>query len=191
MLETIEKSLSQEDIAFAKKQLAVYQELYEDINEVYASIYRIDLPQNPFYSPIARSVDENTSEISFFSPSFRLRSVTARGLKSRVETTAPLKDIHDMQIFQLHLKEMAHFIAFAEKMQVFNGVFKDRALRDDIQKVHGKEFLRVIDAYLELFVNNGRRHPDILASLVNLLNRSFVLSVLGGKVSLKGDLTVP
>lgn len=184
MVQAITMRLTQEDIAFARAQMMLYKDFYQEINAVYRRVYQVDLPFNEFYSPIRRKTDATFSSDGFMNEINYRRDVATGSLKSRVHNIRPLQQQADLMVFQRHIAELAHFIAFAEKIQDINGVFGNGGIRELIRKRHGESFLNIIDDYVDILVRNGKERSNIVNKIVNTFNRNFAVSVLGGKVAL-------
>lgn len=186
MISAITSRLDHKDIAFAKAQLKLYEDFYPEINKVYSRVYGVDLPSIENYSPISRVVDKdldaNVGE--FMQETFVRLSIAPGSLKSRVNNLGELRKNSDVEVYQRHISEMAHFIAMQEKVQQIQQVFGDKDVRKNIEKVAGKLYLKLIDENVESFAKNGAAKSNFLGDMINYLNRGFALSVLGGKIAL-------
>lgn len=186
MISAIKSRLDHKDIAFAKAQLKLYEDFYPEINKVYSRVYGVDLPSIENYSPISRVVDKdldaNVGE--FMQETFVRLSIAPGSLKSRVNNLGELRKNSDVEVYQRHISEMAHFIAMQEKVQQIQQVFGDKDVRKNIEKVAGKLYLKLIDENVESFAKNGAAKSNFLGDMINYLNRGFALSVLGGKIAL-------
>ena len=186
MISAITAQLDHKDIAFAKAQLKLYEDFYPEINKVYSRVYGVDLPAIENYSPISRIVDKDLDSNvgEFMQETFVRLSIAPGSLKSRVNNLGELRKNSDVQVYQRHIAEMAHFIAMQEKVQQIQQVFGDKEVRKNIEKVAGKLYLKLIDENIESFAKNGATKSNWLGDMINYLNRGFALSVLGGKLAL-------
>jgi len=174
------------DIAFARGQLRLYKEFYPEINKVYSNVYHVDLINIKNYSPISRVVDKelDSNAGEFMQEIFTRLSVAPGSLKSRVNSLGELRKSSDTEVYQKHITEMAHFIAMQEKIQQVQSVFADKDVRKNIEIKAGASILELIDDTVDSFVRNGSQKSNRLGTFLNYLNRSFALSVLGGKTAL-------
>lgn len=191
MISAITAQLDHKDIAFAKAQLKLYEDFYPEINKVYSRVYGVDLPAIENYSPISRIVDKDLDSNvgEFMQETFVRLSIAPGSLKSRVNNLGELRKNSDVEVYQRHIVEMAHFIAMQEKVQQIQQVFGDKDVRKNIEKVAGKLYLKLIDENVESFAKNGAVKSNWLGDMINYLNRGFALSVLGGKVALTAKQT--
>ena len=186
MISAITAQLDHKDISFAKAQLKLYEDFYPEINKVYSRVYGVDLPAIENYSPISRIVDKDLDSNvgEFMQETFVRLSIAPGSLKSRVNNLGELRKNSDVEVYQRHISEMAHFIAMQEKVQQIQQVFGDKDVRKNIEKVAGKLYLKLIDENIESFAKNGATKSNWLGDMINYLNRGFALSVLGGKLAL-------
>ena len=182
--------LSNEDIAFARAQLEIYQEIYDEINSVYAKVYGVNLPRNENYSPIQRdrtkrpaeeAINGDTSTTEFLQEQQFRRSVAPGGVKSRVANVLPLLQRSDVSAMHQHFFDMAHFVALAEKMTLINTVFGNARLRREIQVRHGKAATEFIDGFIQDQMRGHTRMGAIYDRLFNWFNRNYATSVLALK----------
>ena len=172
--------LTEKDKTFAREQLKFYTEFYNEVNPVYRMIYGIDLPFNPFYSPIAREgVSTKGEAVDFLGEMQHRRSIATGNLKTRVKNILPLKKQSDLRAIQKHIIEMAHFMAWAEKIRSINAVFKDPTIRTQISKFHGKAILPIIDKHIETFTTGGKTDATNF-NAIDRLRVNYTTSVLGG-----------
>lgn len=186
MISAITSQLKNEDIAFARGQLKLYEEFYPEINKVYSRVYGVDLPSIENYSPISRVVDKelNANTGEFLQETFVRLSIAPGGLKSRVNNLGELRRSSDTEVYQRHIAEMAHFIAMQEKVQQIQNIFGDKDVRKNIEKKVGIKTLKLIDETVESFAKNGAQKSNEIGNILNYLNRAFALSVLSGKAVL-------
>jgi hypothetical protein len=155
MVDAIFARLTPEDKAYAEKQLEIYREIYDEVNPVYREMYGVNLPFNPFYSPIKRDkaanplrAAEGFVEGSFLGDELYFRRIPS-SLKSRVENVWPLQRQNDTGVMHRHFHDMSHFIAMAEKMRHVNAVMTNARLRKEIEQFHGKSMVKQIDSFLK------------------------------------------
>lgn len=183
MIDAVNGLLTAEDRAFVNSQLDFYRWFYPQINEVYARVYGVNLPNNPNYSPIARE-HENDNEPSFGTEMTFRRSVAPGSLKSRTGSLAPLKTMSDIETLQKHVAEMSHFIAMAEKTQELGAVFGDRQIQKEIADKFGKTVSGSVQDYLQDFRAGRIKMLREGIGWLETLRQNFAASVLGAKPAL-------
>jgi len=187
MLRGIFDILTPEDIHFAEKQLDIYEQFYEDINEVYSRVFGINLPRSDFYSPIARDVDLEEGVVDQFGRETEFRRSLAGGsaIKLRdARASSALAKRSDIQVFASHTAEMAHFIAFREKTMLLNDVFGKADLRRKFNKKFGESYAKNVSKIIERIAGQGGREANEIERIFNYMNRNFATSVLGGKAKI-------
>ncbi len=96
MKDAIEGFLSEKDKAFAQEQLKFYTEFYNEVNPIYREMYGIDLPFNPFYSPIVREgVSTKGEAVDFLGEMQHRRSIATGNLKARVKNSTQSRGSSD------------------------------------------------------------------------------------------------
>jgi len=167
MAAAIESALTQQDIEFARAQLKIYDEYYDRINKVYRRVYGTNLPRRENYSPILRDIDTGTEDgpisdllTDMSVPQTRFAGAGSPYLKTRVNSSALLRAQSDVAAMSHYIRQMEHFIAFAEKVQELNGVFKNNQLREQIRDTYGENFLEMIDGALLNIARNGKQRGD-------------------------------
>lgn len=187
MLSDIFGILNEQDFAFARAQLDIYEDFYDQINEVYKRVYGVNLPKADFYSPIRRKVDGQEANQDAFlrDVQFRRAIATATGLKLRDKNaSSALAKQSDIAVFNSHIAEMSHFISFREKTQLLDKIFMDGNLREEIEVAYGRDFMKQIDQEREAIAGIGNSNADVLSRTINTLNRNFATSVLGLKAKI-------
>lgn len=158
MKDAILRTLTPQDIAFAKAQMKLYQEYYETINEVYKRVYGIDLPFNPNYSPIKREGAQPDFANGFgeFLHEFNTRAVVGgRSLQARKRSRKPIAEQSDLSVFAQHVAEMEHFKAWAEKINDLNHIFSNPEVQAAIRLFHGSDIIGVVNNFLAKLTRNG------------------------------------
>jgi len=152
--------LNEKDLEFIKTQLSIYDQYYDEINEVYRYIYGTNLERRKNYSPILRDITKLSAENVVDDLLAQLRPVEYRGvgagsLKSRVSSTAVTQPRSDIGKFNFYVRQMEHFKAFAPKMREVNMVFRDKEIQKAIKNTYGDEFYTVLDKLLGNIIKGG------------------------------------
>lgn len=177
--------LTPQDIEFAKAQMKFYKEIYPKVDKVYASIYGIHLPKNPFYSPIRREHKEKIGDSNEFLQDLKSRQSAAPGsVKSRVETNAKILEQSDITTLLKHIAEASHFISMAEVSRDLNSVFSDPTVRRTIDATWGRGMLQNIDGYIGDFTAGHIQRAEDWWGMLDVFNSNFAKSVLGAKLNM-------
>lgn len=188
MADAILSMLTQKDIAFAKEQLKLYQEFYNEINKVYSDIYGINLPKSEFYSPIRRESDQDIKQgLDEFNAEMAFRVEVATGTATKLrdsKASSALKKQSDIAVYNKHIIEMSRFIALARKTRTLNNVFKNPRLRKKIKAKYGDKFDTNFHDILEIIARGSPVQTDMLNNIFNYLNRNFSTAVLGLKAKI-------
>ncbi len=183
MMKAIFAKLTPADRAFARKQFAMYKKQWQKVNPIYRDLFGTNLPFNEFYSPIARenfNLDVSKGFGSFIHDATTRTAVTSRAFKTRIKNVLPLKTQSSITVLERHLKETNYFIAWAERMKVFEAVFKDANVRESINQEFTRSFLNSIDNTINDLSTNGNKWARRLGP-VEFFRKNFTL----GKLMLK------
>ncbi len=173
MLGAVNATLSPQDHVFIEEQLKFYRNYYDRVNEVYREFYGVDLPFNEFYSPIRREgFNEAEGSFSDFLTEIQHRRGTApNATKTRVESIKRIKKQNDINVLERHIVEMEHFIAWADKIQELNAVFKDPNVRAAIKLENTTSMLPIIDKFIADFTRGGSEFANRLNALDRIRGR--------------------
>jgi len=174
-------ALSTQERAWGDYLMQFLRDYYPSINEVFVQMNNVDLPNNQFYTPIAREMDPDI-EYNLLDPNDMLKfaGVAPGGLKSRVNNLHPLKFTDATQTVLKHVVEMEHYKAWAGTMRDLRSVLGNKDVRSAILQYHGQDILNLIDAYLNDFARGGIDRAHTVAILDKLRN-NFATSVIGLK----------
>ena len=186
MLDFMFSTITEEDKQFAFGQLEIYQEFYEEINEVYKKVYGINLDKNLFYSPILREVDGGVIDVDEFNQDLNYRRQVTKppSIKARRASIKKLKVRSDVAVFNRHIVSMSRFIALREKTQLINAVYSNAKVQEILGIKYGEDFNKLVSEHLISFVNGANMANGVFDKMVNTLNRNFSASQLGGKAKI-------
>ncbi|MDD4987048.1 MAG: hypothetical protein PHQ43_15025, partial [Dehalococcoidales bacterium] len=177
----IYKSMSKEDIAWAEWQMDFYQRYYDTINPIYGQVYFVDMPHNPFYSPIWRDAEATTPENQLlYKDAARYASTANRSLKSRVESVEVLHNVDANDVLINHITQMEHFKAFALPIREARRVFGDKIVRTAIRQYHGRSILDVLDNFMNDIARDGIDRANINRT-ADWIRANYTTAVLGIK----------
>lgn len=185
MEETLDDFLTPEDKEFAKAQLRFYKEIYPKINEVYAAIYGVHLPDNPFYSPIKRRHKEKIGSVTEFLQDLKNRMSVAPGFaKLRKRTNAIILPQSDITAMLQHIAQASHFISMAETARDLQSIFSDPSVRESIDATWGDGMKENIDGYIMDFTSGSIQRAEGWMKLLDTLNSNYAKAVLGAKLNM-------
>jgi hypothetical protein len=184
--EALEKAMTPELRKWAEWQFDYYREYYDSINEVYRKIYGTDMPFNEKYSPIyvdtkgkimeEGEVDAMLGKSDFFT------AVSNGRLKSRIKHGKDLRPVNgDIALVQ-YINKMEAFRHRAEVVQDLNRTFKNGEIRDMIGQAFGKDYLEVIDNFINQFAGkNDSKMWEGTNALMNYYRKNFTIASLALK----------
>lgn len=193
IINSIDNAMTSEDKAFANRVMEMWQELYDQVNPVYKRVYGVNLPKNPFYSPIRRKgfdVDIEKQFGEFLGEQNFRSAVTSGSFNERINSILPIENQDVFQSLDKHFGEMSYFIAWAEQVRRFHSVFNNQNVRDGIQTTFGrgagKNVLQRIDFQIRQFANKGHRSATGIEKPLGMVRRAFI----AGKIFWKPAIAV-
>ena len=174
--EQLMKILRPEDIAVADAVMDFYQSYYDRINMFYREKYGVDLPKNPYYSPIERRPGDAIPTLTD-----RFASVMPGSSKSRVKTDKELRFSNPFSALEEHISEWEHAIASDTLAQQMRAVFSDSDIVKTIQDRHGYGTVEVIKNYIERFIDNAPIKTSRFDSIFTAMQSDISSAALGGR----------
>ncbi len=177
----IEEQLPKEVLDWAKWQLnEFYPMYYQRVNKVFRQRFYVNLPFNPVYSPIKRSIGSKGDEgdPTFDKKKTPFGSVQNGSLKSRVSNVEELLWVDGDTIMLQHITEMEHFIAYTNVMRELRTVFSNRNISRSIVDFHGKPISRVLNKFMDDLARGGIDRSQSVGFL-DVLRANFSRAVIG------------
>ena len=173
--DAVTNSLSSQEKAWAEHLLETYQGYYDRINEVYKRHFGVNLPRNPFYSPIRRdfTTDKHESLLAYQDYA-RYASASNGSLIARTNNLQSLKFNGALETIINHVVQMEHFIAWADTMSDLRGVFGNKETRKNIKKYHGEDVLHHLDGYINDMARAGVDQSKITRA-ADTIRRNFTV----------------
>lgn len=181
-----------EDRAFGSAQLELYRAFYKEMNGVYSRIHGINLPFNPFYSPIKvlgyEQKEKETVEHDGSADRVHPKSTAPGSTIRRQKHRHPLAQMSSRSAFTNHIFAASHYIAFEEKVRMWNAVLSDKAVRAAIVGMYGSEALHSATAMVETITANqfGRA---IMRGMDRLITRLVVAKILAKPIGAVKQMT--
>lgn len=160
-----------------------YPKYYDSINKVYSKEYGVDLPFNPNYSPVHRSVDSIIPEnVLLAQESAKYATAKNGSLKERQNSRIDLKATDAFENAMGHVAKMEHYKAWSDTMFELRRVFGDREIRQAITDIHGPGYMKVMDNFLNDFARDGVAREKVIKA-VDTLRMNVTKSLLGINVN--------
>lgn len=179
--DAIDKSLTAEEKALARKIFEIYEEYYATINPIYQELYNVDMPHNTKYSPIRRDLTGDIAEnVLTFQDNQGYAAVINGSIKARQANIRPLRFNGATQILSNHITQMEHFKAWATTMRDFRRVFGNTEIRMAIEQYHGRGIGSLMDKFLNQLARGGIE-TAATNRVADYLRKSFTKSILAIK----------
>ena len=135
--------------------LAEYDRIYQLTDPVYVRHNGMHLPKTKNYAPMYHHPVGTEKEMDPLGGVFATSGLTPRATKARVKHNAPLKAVSALDVFNRHVSEMGHWIAFADIMRDMRGVINDRQVKMALQKHLGEKGASDFSTHLDTLARGG------------------------------------
>lgn len=173
-IDNIEASLSDEAKAVRAMIAEQYAGEYEDLNKVYRDLNGINLPHNPFYSPLTVK-PQNAPAGQMADPltgGIASGSRTPGALKSRGSATAEPEFRDAIQTLIAHGKQMAHWKAYAPLTSEARSLLGNREVGNSVEASSGKEAATLLRGWIDFFEQGGTRDASAHLALNQKISRA-------------------
>jgi len=181
VINQIEQQLPKEVLAWAEWQLyEFYPMYYQRVNETFRRRFFVNLPFNPMYSPIKRSIGakSDTADPTLDKKKTPFGSVQNGSMKSRVGSQEELIWVDGDTVLLSHISEMEHFIAYTDVLRELRSVFMSRDISRSIQQFHGKPISRVLNKFMDDIARGGIDKSNSVEG-IDYLRGNFSRSAIG------------
>jgi hypothetical protein len=158
-IEQVEAFMSPEAKAIRDWIASRYTDEWGDLNAVFAGMFGVNLPQIDNYSPL-KFWSQQRKELANPDPSGG--PIMAQGgmstgmLKERVEKHgAEPRIVNAVDVFFDHMRQVAHFKAFAELAREMRGVMSKPEIRRSLAVKHGKIGTELMDKWMDAMEQGG------------------------------------
>jgi hypothetical protein len=174
-----EKSVQQMDLLvdsqFAK---AIYNEMlrqyaagYDSHNSIYRSLYGVNMPRNPIYSPFAFQSETPSDAPMMPGEMSQAGGMMAGHIKSRTKHNAPIQQANMARMFWRHFDTANYWISHASLVRDMRAVLLNRDLMDSVTVSHGPAVAQAIKDMVQLFTDGGaqvkhREYEEIYTRLI-------------------------
>jgi len=192
MMAVVQDKIPEADLEIARWLMNTYQTYGKGLQPYYQAKFHMDLPLNPYYSPLSRDINSDIHEhLAFVNQAFSYSSVTSRHLKPRVRSIAPLRNDGALRTYTRFITEMEHFKAFSQSMKEARQVFGNKDVKTAIRQYHGNNILKYLNKHLDDIARDGIDKAKVIHWL-DVIRRNFTVAVLvSPAVSLRQIVSLP
>ena len=159
-MDELEAALSPEAREVRLFLIERYAAEYARLNPIYRKLNGVNLPQNRFYAPLTvvpveTKAGADIDPVTGFSGGL---AYTPGSLKNRSSDAIAEPDFRDAaQTWIAHVKQLEHWMAYAELTQDLQAAIGNRDLRSSMEAKAGKESVQVLSKWIEHFGLGGTR----------------------------------
>jgi len=158
-IEQVEAFMSPEAKAIRDWIASRYTAEWGDLNAVFAGMFGVNLPQIENYSPLtfwSQQRKELANPDPSGGPIMAQGGMSTGMLKERVEKHgAEPRIVNAVDVFFDHMRQVAHFKAFAELAREMRGVMSKPEMRRALAVKHGENGTRLMDKWLDAMEQGG------------------------------------
>lgn len=170
---------SARDTGYAKATLKFYQDFYGYINESFADRSGVNLPQNPWYSPVRRVLNAEVEAVNPFAEEISPEgSLSSGSLKSRIGSQKAIKMTGAYATLAQHINDMTFYVEASEKIQMTEAIFKDPRVREAIVEKFGQGAYTVAMDKIKYFKRRGIVAREMVVPWIDALRRARTLGSL-------------
>jgi hypothetical protein len=147
------------------------------VNDVFKRMFYTDLPEIANYTPIVREYESQKDDDPFLGQKSSVASVISGHLKSRTETSRPVKIVDGDDLLMRYVVQMEHFKAWAEAVREMRSVLGAERVLKAIEDYHGPSAKRVVMAFVGQFSAGGSDRAMAVRGL-DRLRANFTRAVL-------------
>ncbi len=174
-MDQLEAALSPEAKEVRAHLADEYGREYDRINAVFRDLYGVNMPRNPFYSPLTvKPISEAAGQVIDPVSGFGMQgmSLTPGSLRTRAQTAIAEPDFRDAaQVFISHVKQMEHFIAYGKFTKEALGLINSRDVINSVEAKGGQAGRGVLKDWMDYFAQGGNRDAGAHLELNQLLSR--------------------
>lgn len=180
----IEEFLTPEDISLIDLEFKFYKDYRKRENAFYRDKYGIDMPDNPYYSPIARELDGGDRVEDWQKRSSYQKSMTPGNFRSRKNNKNKIRLQSDIEVMQNHIAETEHFMALDSFVTDAKTVFGNAEIRDIVRDKYGDSFLRIVDQHLNDIMADGIESIRPEMGVFSKIRNAFTGAALGARAKI-------
>lgn len=177
----LEKFMGKDIMSWAEYQLnELYPTVYKAVNEIFREVEGIDLPFNPFYSPIFREISKDMANVD--DPLLRntnIRSTVENAhLKHRTNSKKALEFRDGDAILQQYLTQMSHYISWAKPIREMRQVLQSAEVSTAVRQYHSSKLMEEVGKHIDDLASGGVAKSTVYPTL-DKIRSNFTKAVLG------------
>ncbi|MCD8377224.1 MAG: hypothetical protein LUB59_00385 [Candidatus Gastranaerophilales bacterium] len=179
------EKLSDEDKSFAHLLVDTCDSMYDDINEVFINTVGMSLPKVDNYLP--SSTERVCSDLDMLQDTL-IRSNMPSFNKDRVRCSRiKMKALNPFELVMPHINKVSAYVIMSEKLNLYNKIFKDTALKAKILEVFGKKdgaiiHQRLISALDCLVFPEYCKGLNTGKSIIDTISKNYITASIGGNL---------
>lgn len=178
-MDAIGKFIDPKVMAWAKWQIDDFYPMYYDtINAVFRERFDVDLPYNPFYTPIFRDVAGETIDDQLLQNNGVFTSMINNHLLARVDNVHSLRIVDGDNVLSSHIMQMEHFKAWVNPIRDLRSVWNNKDVKKAMRQYHGTGSVTVMDKFINDFARGGVDR-EMANNTLDKLRSNFTKAVLG------------
>ena len=182
-IKQVEAIFTPAEYEFAEWLFNHYENYYERINQVYMTMYGYPMDKPAFYAGrIFRERDKiETRDINDFANPYA--TTAGASTKHRINTETPISAVDVNMVYAIHMKEMEHFINFAELHSEYGAILHDSQIRKAIlthNPAAGDLIIKGLEYYYKHDLSKGGKDLGVVKWIDQLMS-NFVKAKLAIK----------
>jgi len=135
-----------------------YEKNYDVVNAVFKEMNGVNLPMVDFYSPLKRIVDGQSEDITIDGLGNPALTTSPSFTFGRVKNFAEMdREADALTIFNRHMIQTNHYVAWAETIKELRAVFGDKNVRQNIKDYVGVGIVEIIDKRINNMADGGNK----------------------------------
>jgi len=185
VLQDIEKILPESAKDYGNFIFSVYQDLYNQSNEIYKKLNFHSLGKPDFYAgKVNRESTEVSQKENDLLGASRIRTTGYGSQKERVLNDKKINAIPVDTLLKRNIEESSHYIAFAEVHKEYNAIIKDKSIQKALLLNNGLQGSQIIDSLIYYKTKDVEQGGERGNKIVDTLGRNIAKSVLALKTKI-------
>jgi hypothetical protein len=164
--------------------------MYVIVNRVYRKVRGVDLPFNEFYSPI-RAIGFRTTEQTMIEPDgsgagqldqLSPRSTLGPWSITRVKHLNSLAQLSNRATYNRHVNDLAHFIAWEEKVRLWNRLLSNAKFRAFVVGVYGQKMYEAMTTTIER-ITAGSHERALMRGMDKFITNLTISRIVGKPIA--------
>lgn len=183
MIQALDDFLTPEDKKFVDAQLALYDEMYDPVNNIYAQQNGINLPRGENYSPIIRKHQSELVDVDEFVAGLenRISSANPSLVKTRVDNNNEILPQSDILAMQKYITGAGQYTGMIQAVTELNALFSDGQVAEALRKTWGNTYYNALKSHLEDFTRGSIKRDESYLKIFHALNANVAKALIYGK----------